>query len=142
MQNSDPDHCFCHQRLENCRTALPIHLLIVSVLSRKCILWTRLPLCSCSPHNAQHSASIFIYLYPCHTSCPKFYTCFFLSDISIFFFFIIATSLVQALTMFAPWIQPAMDCDSSAREAVLRKRRERDRDHHACESCEERGSTL
>ena len=27
---------------------------------------------------------IFIYLYPCRTSCPKSSTCFFFSDISIF----------------------------------------------------------
>ena len=34
-----------------------------------------------------------------------------------------------ACTRHAPWIQPARDSDSSAREAALRKRRERDRDN-------------
>ena len=65
-----------------------------------------------SPHNAKHSTSIYIiymyiYLYPCRTSCPKSSTCFFFSDISIFLrrkcytrFFFSGISIFRNLCMY------------------------------------------
>ena len=41
-----------------------------------------------------------------------------------------------------PWIQAAMDSDSSASEAALHKRRERDQDHCDRDSSEEREARL
>ena len=47
-----------------------------------------------------------------------------------------------ACTRHVPWIQAAMDSDSSAREAALHKRRERDQDHCDRDSSEEREARL
>ena len=69
---------------------------------------------------------IFLYnliLYPCRTLCPNVIC----DSLSIFLLLYYTNNHVTgACTGHVPWIQAAMDSDSSAREAALHKRRERD----------------
>ena len=69
---------------------------------------------------------IILILYPCRTLCPIVIRASLSPIFQYFSLYYSNNHVTGACTRHVPWIQAAMDSDSSAREAALHKRRERD----------------